>query len=61
MLVNASRPKVDELNKNKEVGPIGDTPFAVVIAERDPNTRIISLREATQSEIIQWRKGIQNG
>ena len=43
------------------IGPIGDSLYAVMIVERDPNTRIISLREATQPEIIQWREDIQNG
>ena len=38
------------------IGPIGETLYAVVITERGSVTRIISLREATSTEVRNWRQ-----
>lgn len=49
----------DDEEREKWLGPIGDTVFMAVVTMREPKIRVISLRRATRNEIALWRRTIR--
>lgn len=52
---------VDFEEREQWIGPVDDKLYVLVITHREPNVRVISMRQATQSEINFWRREVSNG
>ena len=53
--------EIDGETREKWIGPIDDMLYVAVLTQRGDRLRVISMRRATQTEIIIWRKEFQDG
>ena len=52
---------VEEEEREFWVGPIDSRLYAIVLTERGENSRIVSLRRASNTEIRRWKREYHNG